>query len=125
MTAQQLATLWAPTFLWKKRWSCFILSPYTLFVLNGLQTMIITALLLIWFMQIRLVQPRKDHLTRLPHKTPEIAPSDEIFDPWFRHAMFYYFLASLFREVLQFCVDCIGVGVRIELEGLGARTRLV
>ena len=73
--------------------------------------MMITALLLIWFMQIRLVQPRKDHLTRLPHKTPEIAPSDEFFGPWFRHAMFYYFLASLFREVLQFCVDCIGVGV--------------
>ena len=80
-------------------------SPYTLFVFNALVTILITILLFIGFLDIRLLQPQRDQRYVVPVAPPELDSS--VLGPWFFDGVWYFFTASIIREVIQFCVQWI------------------
>ena len=116
MSAQELDVLWTPTFGEFDRWKCFMRSPYTLFVTNALVTIIIFFLLLIGLLDIRLLQPQnqpqRDQRDGVPVAPPEMDSS--VLGPWFFHGMWYFFLACIIREAIQFCVELIQTESAIE-----------
>ena len=116
MSAQELDVLWTPTFGKIDRWNCFVRSPYTLFVTNALVTIIIFFLLLIGLLDIRLLQPQnqpqRDQRDGVPVAPPEMDSS--MLGPWFFDGMWYFFVACIFREAIQFVVELIQTESAIE-----------